>query len=161
MIDHKPHPGLRAIALFKASKSISALLGALWLSRVVGQDVHAMAVSAAAHLHMDPDWSVTRYLVTRAGYITDSNIWFVIWTLGFYALVHGAEAYGLWHELVWAEWFTLSSGAIYIPIELHSMIQRVTWINISALLISFAITGYVGWLLYHSRKRRRETAGTA
>jgi uncharacterized membrane protein (DUF2068 family) len=156
MPPHHSHPGLRAIALFKASKSLFALIAGLWLGSVVGHDVHAMAVSAAGHLHLDPGWPVTQYLISKAAGISDANIWFFVATFLAYALVHGAEAYGLWHEFLWAEWFTLCSGAIYIPLELHSMMGGVTWINFGLLLVSLAITGYIGWLLYHARKRRRE-----
>lgn len=150
-----PLNGLRAIALLKGSKALAVLLIAFWLLQVVGSDVHAMAVAAAGHLHLHPDWRLTQFLLSKAAEVTDSNIWLVIW-MGFgYTLVRGAEAIGLWLGLLWAEWFTLASGGIYIPIELHSMSHGVTWFNCGALLVSIAITGYVGWLLYHSRKQRR------
>ena len=160
MITPKSHPGLRAIALFKGAKSLLALIAGLWLCSVVGHDVHAMAVAAAARLHLAPGWHVTQYLITKASGISDSNLWFFVGTATAYSLVHGAEAYGLWHELLWAEWFTLCSGAIYIPLWLHSMMDRVTWLNLGALMVSLTITGYIGWLLYHSRKRRRKDCET-
>ncbi len=155
----KAHSGLRAIALFKAAKSLLAALGAVWLFSVIGRDVHAMAAGAVRHLHLNPEWSFVHYLLGKAGSISSANIWVVIWTLAAYALVHGAEAYGLWREYTWAEWFTLLSGAIYIPLELHSMMHRLTRVNVGAFIVSLIITGYIGGVLYQTRKRRRLAAG--
>jgi uncharacterized membrane protein (DUF2068 family) len=158
MITAKAHSGLRAIALFKASKSLLALLGAVWLFSMTGHDVHATALAAVRHLHLNADSGFVHYLLGKTAAIRPANIWMVIWTLTAYSLVHGAEAYGLWREYTWAEWFTLLSGAIYIPLELHSMTHGLTRVNIGAFILSLIITGYVGGVLYQTRKRRRLAA---
>ena len=152
------HAGLRAIALFKAAKSLLGWAIGLWLCGVAGHDVYSLVASAARHLHLHPDWLFTQWLLKKAAGITDANVTLVIWTVFGYGLLHGAEAFGLWHGYLWAEWFTLGSGAIYIPLELHSMASGITWFNFGAFLVSLVITGYVGWLLYHSRRRRRAAA---
>src|SRR5262249_7450810 len=57
-----------------------------------------------------------------------------LWLLAIGALVHSAihftEAYGLWHQREWAEWFALLSGASYLPGELYSLLHyasRLKW----------------------------------
>jgi uncharacterized membrane protein (DUF2068 family) len=153
MTDPAPLTGLRAIALFKGSRAFLVLLAALWLLQVAGSDVHAMAVTATAHLHLNPEWRATQFLLEKAATVTDANIWMVI-CMGFgYALLRGTEAIGLWRGLVWAEWFTFASGGIYIPMELWSMAHGINWVNSGALLLSLTITGYVGWMLFRSKRR--------
>ena len=151
-----PLTGLRAIALFKAGKALLlGLLPGLWLCTMIHQDVRAVAESMTASLHLHADWSFTHYLIEKASTITEANIRLVIWLLFGYAFVHGAEAAGLWRGRLWAEWFTFSSGAIYITPEIISIAHGPTWLNLGALTVSLTITAYVGWLIYHSRKRRR------
>ena len=39
-----------------------------------------------------------------------------------YASVRSIEAYGLWREREWAQWFSLLSTALYLPPELYWML---------------------------------------
>ncbi|MCZ7627423.1 MAG: DUF2127 domain-containing protein [Candidatus Methylomirabilis sp.] len=39
-----------------------------------------------------------------------------------YASVRFVEAYGLWLERRWAEWFAAVSGGIYIPFEIYELL---------------------------------------
>ncbi|MDB6140009.1 MAG: hypothetical protein JWO94_3081 [Verrucomicrobiaceae bacterium] len=158
-----PFKGLRAIALFKAVRSLIVLLVGVWLCGMKGHDVHVMVHGAADYLNLNPDAGFIQasldkgmqYLVDRSSQVSDANILLVIgWAFG-YGLLHGAESYGLWYGLAWAEWFTLSSGGIYIPLELISMWHGITWFNFGAFLLSLVITSYVGWMLYHSSRRRK------
>ncbi|MDB6117254.1 MAG: hypothetical protein JWO08_1035 [Verrucomicrobiaceae bacterium] len=160
MIASNSPRGLRAIALFKAVKVLMVFIAALMLCSMMASDVHAVAIWVVDLLHLHPDWRFTQVILEKAAGVTNANIWFIIGTGFGYTVIRGAEAYGLWRGLRWAEWFTLSSGGLYIPLELHSMSHGITWVNVGALLLSIAITGYVGWVLYHSRRRRRVEEGT-
>ncbi len=49
-----------------------------------------------------------------------------------YSGARSVEAYGLWFERRWAEWFALISGAIYLPVEIYELRRHVTEIKIAA-----------------------------
>ena len=151
-----PHAGLRAISAFKAFKSALALMIALWLCSIIGHgDVQDAALRFIGHLGLRENWHFTQYLTEKASSLTNQNAWPAVWLLLGYAVVHGAEAVGLWMERTWAEWFTLSSGAIYVPLEIKSMTHGFTSFNIGAFIVSLVITGYIGAVLYQKRKARR------
>ena len=108
------------------------------------------------HLHLPADWHLTQWLIEKASTVSNHNVWMVIWGMLGYAILHGTEAVGLWLEQTWAEWFTLSSGAIYIPLEVKSMLGGFTAFNVGAFIVSLIITSYLGAVLYQKRKARRQ-----
>ena len=72
-----------------------------------------------------------------------------------YGLVRFIEAYGLWHERRWAEWFATVSGGIYIPFELYELFHRVSWISVGALVINVLVVFLMSYAL--TRKNQLET----
>ena len=53
------------------------------------------------------------------------------------------EAYGLWHMRVWAEWFALLSGGIYLPWEILELIERPTRLHWALFLSNVVIVSYM------------------
>jgi uncharacterized membrane protein (DUF2068 family) len=60
-----------------------------------------------------------------------------------YSSVRFVEAWGLWHRRVWAEWFALLSGALYLPWELMRVAEKTTWERIAVLAINLVIILYM------------------
>jgi uncharacterized membrane protein (DUF2068 family) len=58
---------------------------------------------------------------------------------GGYALLEGAEAYGLWFQRRWAEYLTFVATTLFVPYELYELANKVTVIRIAALTINVAI----------------------
>jgi uncharacterized membrane protein (DUF2068 family) len=65
-----------------------------------------------------------------------------------YAVLEGVEAVGLWHEKRWAEYLTVIATVGFLPFEGHELLQRVTVVRITALVVNLAILAY---LLYAKR----------
>ncbi|MBV9441816.1 MAG: DUF2127 domain-containing protein, partial [Acidobacteriaceae bacterium] len=63
-----------------------------------------------------------------------------------YPAVRFIEAWGLWHRRVWAEWFALLSGAMYLPWEILRMAERPTWDRVGIFLINLLIIVYMLWI---------------
>lgn len=51
------------------------------------------------------------------------------------------EAYALWGERRWAEWFAAVSGAIYVPFELYELLHRFSGLAVTALAVNLAVVG--------------------
>ena len=49
------------------------------------------------------------------------------------------EAYGLWREREWAQWFSLLSTALYLPPELYWMLRHPSWRKRAVLAINIVI----------------------
>ncbi len=69
-----------------------------------------------------------------------------------YAVVRLVEAYGLWHMKVWAEWFAIIAGSVYLPVEIYEIFRRVTWMRAAVLLINAFIVVYLVRVRLRSRR---------
>lgn len=147
--------GLRAIASLEAAKGAGVILLLLIL---LGVHRHAedLMEDFLYHLHIDPDRRAAQAVLHAAGRLTDMRLWTIAATALSYAGVRFVEAWGLWHRRVWAEWFALLSGALYLPWEALKVAERATWMHISILVINIAIVLYM--LYVRVRSARSEFA---
>ena len=60
-----------------------------------------------------------------------------------YATLRLVEAYGLWRMRAWAEWFAILSGAIYLPIEVQSLIRHASSLREAVLLTNVFIVVFL------------------
>lgn len=109
----------------------------------VHQHAEDFAASMLFHLHMDPDRRVARMLMQAASRVNDARLWTIAAAALTYCTVRFVEAWGLWNRRIWAEWFALLSGALYLPWEILKLIERVDWERVGVLLINVLIIGYM------------------
>jgi len=148
--------GVRAVAIVEAVKGVLVLLAGFGLLALVHRDVEAIAEKLVRLSHLDPASRFPRIFLDAAGRVTDGRLWFLAAAAGVYATVRIVEAYGLWHERRWAEWFALLSGGLYIPIEIYEMLRHATWLKAAVLLTNVAIVLYMAYALKHSAEQDRE-----
>jgi uncharacterized membrane protein (DUF2068 family) len=60
-----------------------------------------------------------------------------------YALLEGAEAYGLWFQRRWAEYLTFLATTLFVPYELYELAAKITVIRVGAFAINVAILLYL------------------
>jgi uncharacterized membrane protein (DUF2068 family) len=87
-----------------------------------------------------------------AGKIDDTRLWQLAAGASAYASVRFIEAYGLWRERPWGEWFAAASGAVYVPFELKEIVNRPSWLPASMLAINLII---VLFMIYSLRRKLR------
>ncbi len=145
-IDDRSSPtGLRAIATLEAVKgSAVLLLGVILL--FVHRRADDLAENLLYHLHMDPDRRFAHMLLNAADRLEDARVWTIIAAALTYSTVRFIEAWGLWHKRVWAEWFALLSGAMYLPWEILRMAERTTWDRVGVFMINVVIVLYMLWI---------------
>ena len=147
------HPvTLRAIALFEAAKAAIVLLAGFGCLSLLHRDVHDLATQIIKHIHLNPAHHYPHIFIDAASKVTDANLWLLASLALAYAVIRGAEAYGLWYEYRWAEWLALLSGMIYLPIEFYEIAHGVNWIKVGAVVINFLI------IIYMAYKLRRQHA---
>jgi uncharacterized membrane protein (DUF2068 family) len=134
--------GLRAVAAFEALKGIVVVLLGLTL---IAFHRHAedFAESLLYHLHMDPDRRFAHAFLNAATRVNDARLWTIIAATLTYSSVRFVEAWGLWNRRVWAEWFALLSGAMYLPWEILKVSERADWERIGVLLVNILIVLYM------------------
>ena len=60
-----------------------------------------------------------------------------------YSAVRFVEGWGLWNRRVWAEWFALLSGAMYLPIELLKLLEHTNWQHVAVLVLNVVVVLYM------------------
>jgi len=142
-IDHRAsRTGLRAVATFEAFKGALVLLLLIALV-LVHNRIEDYVEDLLYHLHIDFDNRFAQSILKAASRVNDSKIWFVSVAAIMYALVRFIEAWGLWNQRVWAEWFAMLSGALYLPWEMLEVARRATWEHVTILLANIVIVVYM------------------
>ena len=144
--------GLRTVAVFEAMKGVLVLLAGCGLLTVVHKDLHLAAVHLVQALHFNPAKHYPSIFIDAADRVSDLQLWIMALSALLYALVRFVEAYGLWRQMQWAEWFGLLSGAMYIPLEIFEAARECTWPRITVLVVNLCVVGYLGDALLKSRK---------
>ncbi len=141
------------MASFEAFKGIAVvLLGIVLL--MYHSHAEDLVETMLDHLHIDEDRRIGQMLMHAASQISDARLWTIAGAVITYATVRFVEAWGLWHRRIWAEWFALLSGAMYLPWEILKVAQRATIDRIVVLVINVIIVLY---MLYIRIRERRAT----
>ncbi|WP_108945907.1 DUF2127 domain-containing protein [Shewanella halifaxensis] len=141
--------GLKAVALLEATKGLITVLVIFELHKLAGDNIQQVVEALIAHLHFNPANHLVQEVVSKAGEITAGNIQLVMFGASLYALIRFVEAYGLWHSLVWTEWFALLSGAIYLPFELYELFHKPNLLTAAVLLINLVVVGFMLRVIKH------------
>jgi uncharacterized membrane protein (DUF2068 family) len=146
--------GERVVAALEAGKGLLVLLVGFGLLAFVDEDTQTLAEELVRTLHLNPAKHLPRIFLEAAERAADVRLWVIAaFALG-YAGLRLAEAYGLWFERRWAEWFAVASGSLYIPLEIYALWERVSWVRVCTLLGNVAIVAYIGSTLWRRRNGR-------
>jgi uncharacterized membrane protein (DUF2068 family) len=147
--------GLRAVASLELLKGGIVVIGTLALLRYVHRDVGAMAAALLDKLHVPPGASLATHLLAASDSVTPAKIKGVIAFACLYSAIRFTEGYGLWLGRVWAEWFAIVSGTVYLPFEIYELFRKVTWLHCIVLAVNVAIVLYMLSLRLQARRRHR------
>jgi uncharacterized membrane protein (DUF2068 family) len=113
---------VRGIAIFEAAKGLLVLLVGFDLLRPIHRAVGFNADELVRHFHMNPASRFPHIFVEATSKFEGQSMTPLALGALVYALIRFTEAYGLWRQRAWAEWFAAASGAIYIPFEIRHLI---------------------------------------
>ena len=131
--------GLRALAVIEAAKgSVVILLGCGMLD-LVHKNVTKVAERLAGVFHAKPDGELSSIFAKLVSHATDRFLWLLAIGALVYTLVRFTEAYGLWRERDWAQWFELVSTALYLPPELYWLLRQATLLKFGVLMTNIFI----------------------
>jgi uncharacterized membrane protein (DUF2068 family) len=147
--------GLRAIATFEASKGALALLAGFGLLLLWDADAQAVGERLARHLHLNPG-RLHGGVIGKALQDAGAHLrWIALGSVA-YAGVRFTEAYGLWRERTWAEWFGVVSGLIYVPLDVLEIARRPGVPSFAMLALNLLIVGFLARRLRPFRRSRTQ-----
>jgi uncharacterized membrane protein (DUF2068 family) len=145
---------VRVVAVVEFIKGALVLFAGAGLLTLLHRDVRDVAEHLVHHLHLDPASQLPEIFLELAGRVTSSDLWLLALGALAYAVVRIVEAYGLWCDRVWAQWFGAISGLIYVPFELHALARGVTPLKLTTLVINLAVVWILTAVLMRRRPRR-------
>ncbi|HET9728854.1 MAG TPA: DUF2127 domain-containing protein [Acidimicrobiia bacterium] len=143
---------LRMIAIDKAAHAIAFGAAAIAATavRLKISAVHGWASSMLDAVHdakhgtggVNPK-GFTAALLTRLSHVKPGSLTVLALFAGVYAVVSSVECVGLWMERRWAEYLTAIATAGFLPLEIHELLARVTFVRVLAITVNVVILAYL------------------
>jgi uncharacterized membrane protein (DUF2068 family) len=139
------------IGVFKLLKGIGLLILGIGLLRLLHRDVAAVATHWIEVLRLDPENRYIHGALARVFRVTPRQLRELSAGTFIYASIYLTEGSGLLLRKHWAEYLTLISTGLFIPLEVFEIYRRFTLIRVAVLAINLAIV----WYLAARIKRRK------
>jgi uncharacterized membrane protein (DUF2068 family) len=139
------------IGVFKLLKAVTLLIVGIGLLHLLHRDIGAVTTHWIERFRLDPDNEHIHRMLSRVFRVTPKQLKELSAGTFIYAGIFLIEGTGLVMRKHWAEYFTLISTALFVPLEVYELIHRLTVIRVSVLAINLAIL----WYLAARIKRRR------
>jgi uncharacterized membrane protein (DUF2068 family) len=148
--------GLRTVAVVEALKGAAVIALCAVLLSLLHKDLSTVVDHLTHVLRLNPDSRVADWFYDLADRTTGRGIWAAA-TVGLaYSCCRFVEAYGLWHERQWAEWFAVISGAMFVPVEVFAVIAHPHPARFLVLVCNTLIVLFVLGILLETRRQRSE-----
>jgi uncharacterized membrane protein (DUF2068 family) len=146
--------GLKTAAIFEALKGGAVLVAAIGLVSLVHENAQGVVDEIVRHSHLNPASRYPRVFLDAIHSLNSARLWLLATGALLYASIRFIEAYGLWHERTWAQWFGAISGSIYLPIEIYELLRGVTVVKVVLFVVNLGIVAFLGRTLYLDRRSR-------
>src|SRR3954452_10709750 len=141
-----------AIAVFKLFHATLLIAVALGVHHLLHRDVADTLRHWAAAMRVDPH---DRWVERVVGTVTRTpvkRLEAIGLGLGLYAMIYVVEGVGLLLRKRWAEWLTVVSTGLLLPLEVREVAKRPTALRIAILVANALIVVY---LIVRLRRERR------
>ena len=141
--------GLLLIALFKLVKGILLVAVGIGALKLLHRDVAAVVTHWVDILRVDPGNRFIHRLVERAFSVNPKQLKELSAGTFFYASLLLTEGVGLLLRKSWAEYFTVITTTVFIPLEIYELARRFTPARLGVLALNVAIVWYLVRRLRH------------
>ena len=146
--------GLLLIGLFKLAKAVLLIVVGIGALRLVHKDI-ADAVNHWVYvLRVDPDNRFIHRFLAKIFTVTPKQLKELSAGTFFYAALLLTEGIGLLLRKHWAEYFTVITTALLLPLEVYELVEKVTAGKVVVFVINVAIVWYLVIRLRASRSEK-------
>jgi uncharacterized membrane protein (DUF2068 family) len=138
------------IGLFKLLKGVSLIILGFGLLHLLHRDVAAVAEHWIEVLRVDPDNRLVHRALLRIFNVTPKQLKELSVGTFVYSAIFLTEGTGLLLRKHWAEYMTLVSTGLFIPLEIYEMYRHFTLLKLAVTIVNALIV----WYLAARLKRR-------
>jgi uncharacterized membrane protein (DUF2068 family) len=146
--------GLKSRALVEALNGVVGLLAAAGAVSLVHENAQVIADEIVRHFHLNPASHYPRIFLDAVRSLNSTKLWLLAIGAFLYASIRFIEAYGLWHERAWAEWFGVISGALYLPVEIYELFLGLSVVKVALLATNLLVVGILARAIQRNRQRQ-------
>jgi uncharacterized membrane protein (DUF2068 family) len=144
---------LVAIAVFKLIKATLLVVVAVGAQRLLHRDIQATIIHWARAVRVDPDDHILQRIMERVARINPHQIKAISLGLFLYAGLFATEGVGLLLKRRWAEYMTVISTALLLPLEILEVIRHPHLGRVVVLIANVVIVIYLVVQLRRTRRR--------
>jgi len=143
---------LTAIAVFKLIKATLLVVVAVGAQRLLHRDIQTTIIHWARTVRVDPDDHILQKLLERVARIDPHQIKAISLGLFLYAGLFATEGVGLLLKKRWAEYLTVISTALLLPVEIVEVVRHP---HVGRIVVLVANVVIVVYLIVQLRRTRR------
>jgi uncharacterized membrane protein (DUF2068 family) len=133
------------IGIFKLLKAAACLVLAFGVLRLLHTDVAATAIHYLEALRLDPDNRFIHRALVRVFRVTPKQLKELSAGSFIYAGLFLTEGTGLVMRKHWAEYLTLVSTALFIPLEAYGLYKHFTWVKLIVTALNVLTVWYLAF----------------
>lgn len=131
------------IGLFKLLKGITLLIAGFGLLRLLHRDVAAVVDHWIEVLRVDPENRFIHRAILRIFNVTPKQLKELSAGTFVYAAIFLTEGTGLLARKHWAEYMTLISTGLFVPLEVYEIYRHFTMIKLAVTVVNVLIVWYL------------------
>jgi uncharacterized membrane protein (DUF2068 family) len=131
------------IAIFKLVKGVGLLLVAFGALRFLHHDLAHSLEHVVNLLRIDRENHYVNLVLSKALNVSPHQLKLLSIGTFIYAAIFLTEGTGLLLRKRWAEYFTIVSTGLLIPLEVYELVHHVTFVKILVMILNVAIVVYL------------------
>jgi uncharacterized membrane protein (DUF2068 family) len=135
--------GILLIGIFKLVKGLLLVAVGVGALKLLHRDVETTVTHWIEILRVDPDNRFLHKLLAKVFSVSPRQLKELSIGTFFYASLLLTEGVGLLMRQHWAEYFTVITTAVFIPLELYEIAHRLTFTRVGVLALNVAIVWYL------------------
>ena len=147
--------GLLSIAVFKWCKAILLCVVGFGLLKLLHRDVGEVAENFLRSLRVDPDNEFLGTILSKLSLLNDPKLQTVSAISFGYGALFAVEGTGLYWEKSWAEYLTIVSTALFLPLEIYELIKKVDALKICLLVVNVLILAFLVFTVWNNSEPKK------
>lgn len=119
-------------------------LAASFLTFFDGNHAAESFTRIAVSLNLDQDNRIISSAIDRASQMGSSTVMALAVFVFIVGIMNSVEAVGLHYRFRWAEWLTVVAIGVFIPFELYEVLESISALKVTILVINITIVYYLG-----------------